>query len=81
MDVKDLLAAVGVAVEDYAVATLGNSMFLSEVLCGGKHASDKVLVFIVDIIRCWDMSFWNYKDVNRRLLVDVIDGDKFIVVD
>src|SRR6266700_5717022 len=65
VQVVDLLAAVGIAVDDQSVTALGNGMLAREVARDDNHMSEQRLVIVFDVVRRRDDLVWDDQDMYR----------------
>jgi hypothetical protein len=80
VDVKDGLPCVAIGVEDRPESALGNSAFCGNPRCPPHHLADNPVVAALEIGKAGDVPLWHDQDVRGHLRVDVVEGEKAVVL-
>ena len=67
MQVENFLAAVFIAVDQQAISVSGNAFCGRDLAGGGKHFTDQLFVFFLNIVDGGDFPVGNNQDMDRRL--------------
>ena len=81
MDVKDDLAAIGVYVEDSAVAGLVDASISRDAGRGAEHVPDEGVVIRPKIVQRGDVLLRNHQHVKGRLGIDVLESAHVIILE
>ena len=82
VQVKNFLAAVFVAIDDQAVAVVGDALVPRDSCRHSEQPSQGRFVLFPGIVRGGDFHFGNDQDVNRRLRGNIAKGQhEFVFID
>ena len=80
MQMIDGLAAVGLAVDHEPRAIFGAVIVLCQFLGPEKHPSQQGRIGSVQFHNTGNVLFGNYKEMNRRLGVYIMEGQEFLIL-
>ncbi len=80
MQVEDRLPCIWTTVDDQAVSTFGNAVFVSQFLCNGKHVPNQGFILGGQVVYGGDVLAWHDQDMNRCSWMDVQEGYHLLIL-
>ena len=80
MNVEDRLASFAIGVEDRPVSALAVPVLLRQRRRSPRHRSDQLVITRREVVQRGDVTSRDDQQMERRLRIDVLDGDYGIVL-
>jgi hypothetical protein len=80
MEMEHGLPRISAGVRDDSVAGLRQSLLLRNIRTGHEEPSQEVAVLITAILHCCHMRFGDDERMDRRLRVNIVEGQRVLVL-